>query len=47
MLLSDIVDKFLDEHCLADSCSTEKSDLSALQVRLKKIYDLYTGEKDP
>ena len=45
MFLCDIVDKLLDEHGLADSRSTEKSDLSALQIWLKQVNDLDAGEQ--
>ena len=45
MLLSDIIDKFLDKHRLADSRSTEQSDLSSLEIRLQKVYNLDSGEE--
>ena len=43
VLLGDIVDELLDEHCLADSGPAEKSDLAAFKIRFKEVYDLDAG----
>ena len=45
MLLCNIVDEFLDKHSLSNSGSSEKSDLSSLEVRFEKIDHLDSCEK--
>ena len=45
MFLGYIIDQLLDEHRLADSRAAEKADLSAFQIRLKKVDDLDAGVK--
>ena len=46
MLLGYIVDQFLDKDRLADTCASEKSDLSALEIWLKQVNDLDTRKQD-
>ena len=43
MAFGNIVDKLHDKHGLAHTGTTEQTDLTALTVRLKKVYHLYTG----
>ena len=45
VLLGDVVDQLLDQHGLTHTGSTEKTDLSALQIRLQKVDDLDAGVK--
>ena len=46
MALGDVVDKFLDEHGLADSSAAEQADLAALGVGCEQIDDLDPGDED-
>ena len=46
MFLRNVVDKFLDEHRLADSRATEKTDLAAFQIRFEKVNDFDSGVED-
>ena len=44
--LGNVVDKFLDEHGLADAGATEQADLAALGVGRDEIDDLDAGDQD-
>ena len=46
MFLCNIIDEFLDKDSLAHTGTSEKSDLSALEVRLEQVNDLNTSKKD-
>ena len=46
VFLSDVINKLLDKDCLTDSSATEKTDLPALKIRLKKVDHLDSGVKD-
>ena len=43
MVLGHALNHFLDQHGLADACTTEQTDLAALHVRGEQIDDLHTG----
>ncbi len=43
MVVGDAVDHLLDEHRLADTGTTEQTDLSTLDVRGEKVDDLDAG----
>ena len=45
MLLGDIVYKFLDKDCLSYTGTSEKSDLTSLEIRFKKVNDLDSREE--
>jgi hypothetical protein len=40
--LGDVVDEFLDEHCLADTGTSEQTNFAATGIRGKEIHDLDT-----
>ena len=44
--LGDVVDQLLNEHCLSDTCSSEKTDLPTTSVRGKQVDDFDTGDKN-
>ena len=46
MFLCDIIDEFLDKDRLAHTGTSEKSDLSSLEIRLEQVDDLNTSKKD-
>ena len=46
MFLRDVIYKFLDEHGFADTGASEKTDFTALQIRLKKVNDFNTCIED-
>ena len=46
VFLCNVVDQFLDEDSLAHTGTTEKTDLSTLEIGLEKIYDLDSCVKD-
>ena len=46
MFLCNIIDEFLDKDSLAHTGTSEKSDLSALEIRLEQVNDLDTSKKD-
>ena len=41
--LGDVVDELLNEHSLADTGTSEETDLATTGVRRKQIYDFDTG----
>jgi peptide chain release factor 1 len=46
MALGDVVDQFLNQNRLADTCTAEKTDLAALGIRRQKIDDLDAGDEN-
>ena len=44
--LRDVVDELLDEDCLADTSTTEKTNLSTTRVGSEKVDDLDTGNEN-
>ena len=46
MALGDVVDQFLNGHCLAHTGAAEKADLAALQVRGQQVNHLNASDKD-
>ena len=46
MLLRNIIDQFLDKNGLSDSGTSEKTDLSTFEIRLKKVNHLYSGKQN-
>jgi hypothetical protein len=44
--LCDIIDKFLNQHCLADTGTPEKANLAPTSVGSEEVYDLNTGLKN-
>ena len=46
MGLGDVVDEFLNQHSLADTSTTEKTDLSTTSIRCEEVDNLNTGLQD-
>lgn len=46
VVLSDVVDEFLNEHSLADTCTTEQTDLTTSSVGGQEIDDLDTSDQN-
>jgi hypothetical protein len=44
--LRDIVDKFLDQHCLADTGTPEKANLASTSIGSEEVYDFNTSLKN-
>jgi len=44
--LCDIVDKFLNQHCLADTGTPEKANLASASVGSEEVYNFNTGLED-
>ena len=43
MSLGDVVDKFLNQHGLSDTGTTEKTNLSTTSIRSEEVDDLDSG----
>jgi hypothetical protein len=46
MRLRNIVDKFLDQHCLADTGTAEKATLASTSIGSEEVYDFDTSLKN-
>ena len=46
MFLRNVIDKLHDKHCFTDAGTSEKTDFTALQIRLKKVNDFNTCIED-
>ena len=46
MCFSNVVDQFLDEHCLSDSCTSKQSNFSSSCIWGKKIDDFNTSDEN-
>ena len=46
MFLRNVIDKLLDKHGFTDAGASEKTDFTALQIRLKKVNDFNTCIED-
>ena len=45
MLLRDVIDKLFDKDCLSYTCTTEQTNLTSFQVRLKQVDDFDAGKQ--
>ena len=43
MLFGNVVDKLLDQNCLADTCAAEQTDLAASRIWRNQVNDLDAG----
>ena len=43
MLFGNVVDKLLDQNCLADTCAAEQTDLTASRIRRDQVDDFDAG----